>query len=168
MMESAKYCKLIVRIIRRSPLELESCILSLSVLKHIIVVCCRRNPLCWYIFARFPKKILIAERKRPCQSHPTSGTGIKIQKFDGKNFALWKQMMQDVLITRRQVEAIRHIKKPASMTIEEWKLIDKIVHSTIRMHLAENIYFSMTKETTCWESNSTSHSIRFHTSAWSY
>ena len=60
-------------------------------------------------------------------------------------------MMQDVLITRRQVEAIRHIKKPASMTIEEWKLIDKIVHSTIRMHLAENIYFSMAKETTTFK-----------------
>ena len=28
----------------------------------------------------------------------TFGTGIKIRKFDGKNFALWKEMMQEVLI----------------------------------------------------------------------
>ena len=30
-------------------------------------------------------------------------------------------------------------------------MIDKIVHSTIRMHLAENIYFSMAKETTTFK-----------------
>ena len=39
------------------------------------------------------------------------------------------------------------------MTIE-WKSIDEITRSTIRMHLAENIYFSMAKETTIfslWE-----------------
>ena len=79
----------------------------------------------------------------------TSGTGIEIRKFHGKNLAQWKEMMQDVLIIRRQVEAINHNKKPASMTIEEWKSINEIARSTIRMHLAENIYFSMTKETTC-------------------
>ena len=37
--------------------------------------------------------------------------------------------------------------KLASMTTEEWKLIDEITHSTIQMHLAENVYFSMAKET---------------------
>ena len=42
----------------------------------------------------------------------TSGTGIEIRKFDDKNFALWKEMMQDVLIIRRQVEAIQHSEKP--------------------------------------------------------
>ena len=63
-------------------------------------------------------------------------------------------MMHDVLIIRRQVEVIRHSKKPASMTTEEWKSTDEIVCSTIRMHLAENVYFNMAKETTTftlWE-----------------
>ena len=62
--------------------------------------------------------------------------------------------MQDVLIIRRHVEAIRHRKKHASMTSEERKSIDGIARSTIRMHLAENVYFSMAKETTTftlWE-----------------
>ena len=81
----------------------------------------------------------------------TSGTGIEIRKFDGKNFALWKEMMEDVLIIRRQVEAIRHSEKPTLMTIEEWKSIDEIARSTIRMHLAENISFSMAKETTTFK-----------------
>ena len=84
----------------------------------------------------------------------TFGTGIEIRKFNGKNFALWKEMMQDVLIIRRKVDAIRHSKKPTSMSIEEWKSLDKISRPTIRMHLAENFYFSMAKEMTSlklWE-----------------
>ena len=81
----------------------------------------------------------------------TSGVRIKFRKFDDKNFALWKEMMQDVLIIRRQVKAIRHSEKPTSMTIEEWKSIEEIARSTIRMHLAQNIYFSMAKETTTFK-----------------
>ena len=103
------------------------------------------------------RRTFTTERRRSGQSHPetnmasTSGTRIEIKKFDGKNFALWKEMMQDVLIIRRQVEAIRHSKKPTLMTIEEWKSIDEITRSTIRMHLAENVYFSMAKETTTFK-----------------
>ena len=78
----------------------------------------------------------------------TSEIGIENQKFDGKNFALWKEMTQDMLIIRRQVKVIRHSEKPALMTIDEWKSIDDIAGSTIRMHLAKNVYFSMAKETT--------------------
>ena len=70
----------------------------------------------------------------------TSGTGVEIRKFDGKNFALWKEMMQDVLIIRRQVEAIWHNEKLDSMKAKEWRSLDEIARSTIRMHLAENVY----------------------------
>ena len=62
--------------------------------------------------------------------------------------------MQDVVTIRRQVEALRHSKKHASMFVEEWKSMDIIARSTIRMHLAENVYFNMAKETTTfslWE-----------------
>ena len=54
----------------------------------------------------------------------------------------------------KKIEAIRHNDKPASMTMEEWRLMDEIARSTIRMHLAENVYSSMAKETTLfslWE-----------------
>ena len=40
------------------------------------------------------------------------------------------------------------------MKAEEWRSLDEIARSTIRMHLAENVYFSMAKETTThslWE-----------------
>ena len=39
--------------------------------------------------------------------------------------------MQGVLIIRRQIEAIRHREKPASILVEEWKSIDEIARSTI-------------------------------------
>ena len=70
-----------------------------------------------------------------------TGSGVEIRKFDGKNFALWKEMMQDVLIIRRQVEAIRQKEKPESMKAEEWKSLDEIARSTIRMHLAKKCLF---------------------------
>ena len=83
-----------------------------------------------------------------------SSTNVEIRKFDGKNFALWKERMQEVLIIRRQAEAICQSDKPTSMSAEEWRSMDEIERSTIRMHLAENVYFSMAKETTgfsLWE-----------------
>ena len=63
-------------------------------------------------------------------------------------------MMLDVLIIRRQVETIRHNTEPTSIIAEEWWYLDEIDRPTIRMHLAENVYFSMAKETSTfvmWE-----------------
>ena len=63
-------------------------------------------------------------------------------------------MMEDVLVIQRQVEAIRHSKKYASMSAKEWRSMDEIARSTIQMHLVENVYFSMAKETrtfSLWE-----------------
>ena len=83
-----------------------------------------------------------------------SSTNVEIRKFDGKNFTLWKEMMQDVLIIRSQIEAIRHNNKPASMIADKWCSLDKIARSTIRMHLVEKVYFNMAKDTTTfsmWE-----------------
>ena len=75
----------------------------------------------------------------------TSSTGVEMWKFDGKNFALWKEMIQDVLIIQHQIEAIRHNNKPVAMAVDESSSPDEIARSTIQMHLAENIYFSMVK-----------------------
>ena len=56
----------------------------------------------------------------------TFGTGVDFRKLDGNKFTLWKEIMQDVLIIRRHVEAIRHSKKAVSMTIEEWNPYTKL------------------------------------------
>mgnify|MGYP006925753367 FL=1 len=59
------------------------------------------------------KRIPTAERKDQVnKSHfqknmsSTPKTRVKIRNFDGKNFALWKEMMQEMLVIRRQVEAM--------------------------------------------------------------
>ena len=80
----------------------------------------------------------------------TSGIGVEIRKFDGKNFVLWKEIMQDVLIIQHRIEAIWHNTKPASMTEEEWRSLDEIARLTIQMYLAENVYFSIAKETSAY------------------
>ena len=38
------------------------------------------------------------------------------------NFALWKEMIQDVLVQRCQIEDIRHAKVPTGKTLEEWSV----------------------------------------------
>ena len=53
-------------------------------------------------------------------------TNVEIRKFDGKTFTLWKEIMQDVLIIRCQIEAIQHNNKHALMTTEECCSLDKI------------------------------------------
>ena len=83
----------------------------------------------------------------------TFGTQVEIRKFDGKNFAIWKEMMQDMLIIRRQVEAIQHSGKPASMSSKEWRSIDEITRSTIQCLFqygkGDNIILSVREVTCC-------------------
>ena len=89
----------------------------------------------------------------------TSSTGVEIRKFNGKNFALCKEMMEDILIIRRQIKAIRHNNKPSAMASDEWRSLDGITRSPIRMHLPENVYFNMAKETTTFALWETLHAV---------
>ena len=45
------------------------------------------------------------------------------------------------------IETIRYNSKPTEMSADERRSLDEIASSTIRMHLAENVYFIMGKET---------------------
>ena len=40
---------------------------------------------------------------------------------------------------------------PAGEILEEWKSVDELARSTIRMHLVENVYFSTEKKKTMYE-----------------
>ena len=83
-----------------------------------------------------------------------SDTRVEIRKFDDKNFVLWKEMMQDVLIIRHQIEAIWHNNTPVPMAHDEWHSLDEIARLNTWMHLTENVNFIMAKEKmafTLWE-----------------
>ena len=52
----------------------------------------------------------------------TSRYRCKIKIFNGKNFAIWKLMMQNALVQHQQIEAIRQAAKPtkSTKTNEDW------------------------------------------------
>jgi hypothetical protein len=69
---------------------------------------------------------------------------VEIRKFDGSNFALWKNQMCDVLVQRRQTRPPGgKTKKPVDMDDDNWEELDALTMSTIRLHLANNVYFTV-------------------------
>lgn len=66
-------------------------------------------------------------------------TVIDMKKLSGANFALWKSQIEDILILKDQCLLIEGtIKKPSSMTNEEWNKLDRKVIATIHQYLAKN------------------------------
>ncbi|MCO5550245.1 hypothetical protein L7F22_003728 [Adiantum nelumboides] len=66
-----------------------------------------------------------------------------IQKFDGINFAIWKDQIQDVLIQKGQLD-----RPKGEYTDTEWQKLDAKAKSTIRLHLVESVYFTIVGERT--------------------
>ena len=67
---------------------------------------------------------------------------IEIRKFDGSNFALWKNQMRDVLVQRRKTRSLgSKAKKPDDMDDDDWEELDALTMSTLRLHLADSVYF---------------------------
>ena len=68
-----------------------------------------------------------------------------IHKFDGNNIALWKEQMQDVLVQKKQRLPIMQATRTENlgMTHIEWDELDAMAKSTIRLYLAESIYFTI-------------------------
>ena len=68
-----------------------------------------------------------------------------IRKFDGTNFALWKEQMQDVLVQKKQRLPILYPERTEEMDMTqlEWEELDALSRSTIRLHLVESVYFSV-------------------------
>ena len=59
-----------------------------------------------------------------------------ICKFDGNNFALWKEQMQDVLVQKKQRLPIMQATRTENlgMTQIEWDKLDALARSRIRLH----------------------------------
>ena len=72
-----------------------------------------------------------------------------IKKFDGTNFSLRKEQIQDVLFLKKQLKGITA--KPADMDAEDWNKLDALAKSAIRLHLAESMYFTVVNEKTTHE-----------------
>ena len=57
-----------------------------------------------------------------------------IKKFDGTNFSLQKEQIQDVLIWLKPLKGVTA--KLATMSIEDQNELDALATSTVRLHLA--------------------------------
>ena len=68
-----------------------------------------------------------------------------IKKFDGSNFALWKEQIQDVLVQKKQRLPILHAHRAENMglTHVQWDELDAMARSTIRLYLVESVYFTI-------------------------
>ncbi|MCO5564089.1 hypothetical protein L7F22_017745 [Adiantum nelumboides] len=68
-----------------------------------------------------------------------------IKQFDGTNFQLWKNQMQDVLVQKKQKLPIIYATRSEEMNLTQfqWEELDELCRFTIKLHLAESVYFSM-------------------------
>ena len=66
-----------------------------------------------------------------------------IKKFDGTNFQLWKNQMQDVLVQKKQKLSIIYGAHTEEMNLTQfqWEELDELCRSTIRLHFTESVYF---------------------------
>ena len=68
-----------------------------------------------------------------------------MKKFDGTNFALWKEHIQDVLVQKNQLDAILSAQciEEMGLTDIQWTRLNAVARSTIRLHLADSMYFTV-------------------------
>ena len=76
-------------------------------------------------------------------------SGFDIRKFDGSNFGLWKEQIQDILVQKKQKAPISFATRQAATTEHfqvtqyEWEELDAMARSTIHLHLAKLVYFTI-------------------------
>ena len=73
---------------------------------------------------------------------------IKIEKFNGQSFELWKLNMEDLLVDKDQWIAVDPGTKPTGVTDEEWKKLDRKAKSTIRLCVSNSVLLNVSGEAT--------------------
>jgi hypothetical protein len=101
---------------------------------------------------------------------------IEIEKFNGKNFELWKLKMEDLLVdkeqwiivdpsthptgtpsTSTQATGTQHTSTqtsstpPTGMSKEDWEKLDRRARSTIRLCLEDSVLLNVSRESTAKE-----------------
>ena len=68
-----------------------------------------------------------------------------IKKYDGSNFTLWKEQIQYVLVQKKQRLCILRATRTEQMNLThfEWAELDALCKSTLRLHLAKSVYFTI-------------------------
>jgi hypothetical protein len=75
-----------------------------------------------------------------------SSSRIKIEKFNGYNFELWKLKIEDLLVDREQWETVCLGTTPTSMSREEWEKLERKARSMIQLCLADSVLLNVLGE----------------------
>ena len=77
---------------------------------------------------------------------------MKIEKFTGKNYSLWKVQMRSLLVKQDLSIAIEgRAKKPTTMSNEDWQKTDEKAMASIFLSLSQNVLFNVLNEKTAKE-----------------
>ena len=60
---------------------------------------------------------------------------VKSEKFDGRDFSLWKMQIEDYIYQKKLYQLYQPLSgdKPDDMRQEEWNLLDRQAHGVIRL-----------------------------------
>ena len=77
-----------------------------------------------------------------------SSTKFEFEKFCGKNnFELWKLKMQDLLVQQwLQKDLYGKIKRPLTVTNDEWEELDSKALNTIQLCLVDDVFLNIIQE----------------------
>jgi hypothetical protein len=76
----------------------------------------------------------------------------RVEKFNGKNYQLWKMQMEDYLYQKDLFLPLGGItKNPMAMKDEEWEVLDRKALGMIRLSLTMSVAFNILKEKTMKE-----------------
>ena len=73
---------------------------------------------------------------------------IEIKKFNGQSFELWKLKMEDLLVDKDRWIVVDLSTKPAGVSDEEWKKLDRKAKSTIRLCVSDSVLLNVSREAT--------------------
>ena len=74
---------------------------------------------------------------------------LRVDRFNGQNFQLWKMQMEDYLYQKDLWKPLEgKTKNQGSMSNDEWDLLDRKTLGSIRLCLAPSVEFNITKEKT--------------------
>ena len=73
----------------------------------------------------------------------------RVEKFNGKNFPLWKMQMEDYLYQKDlYLPLSKKTKNSAAMTDAEWNILDRKALRTVWLCLVASFAFNISKEKT--------------------
>ena len=74
---------------------------------------------------------------------------LKVEKFNGQNYQLWKMKMEDYLYQKDLYLLLGgKSKQSVAMKDEKWEVLDRKALGTIRLCLASSVAFNISKEKT--------------------